>query len=329
MNVSEILERIADTSVLVVGDICLDRWCYYEPALSEPSRETGLPRIAVTRTVVTPGAAGTVASNLTALLARHVAVLGVIGGDGYGVELERALTAREISPELAVRSADIPTFTYTKLINNDTGVEDRPRVDSIFTQPMPAETENAVIGHLRTFWTAFDAIIVSDQAETEHGGVITPNVRAAIAELAATTPGEVVWADSRVRAEHFRNVILKANGDEAEAACRRAFGAVDFERLRCHTASPMLVITDGPRGAVGLRDGERLSVPTKPVEHPVDICGAGDSFSAGAVLALSITHSPAEALRFGNIVSSITIMKKGTGTAMPIEVLMADQSWPA
>src|ERR1017187_4876442 len=259
MTVSEILERITDTSVLVLGDLCLDRWCRYDPALSEPSRETGLPRIAVTRTVVTPGAGGTVASNLTALLARQVAVLGVIGTDGYGIELDRALLAREISPELVIRSPDIPTFTYTKLINNDTGVEDQPRVDSIFSAPMPAETEDALIGHLRSFWSAFDAIIVSDQAETEQGGVITPNIRAVLAELAAGTPGKVVWADSRVRAEHFRNVILKSNGDEAEAACRRAFNAVDLERLRRHTVSPMLVITDGPRGALGLRDGGRLS----------------------------------------------------------------------
>jgi sugar/nucleoside kinase (ribokinase family) len=56
----------------------------------------------------------------------------------------------------------------------------------------------------------------------------------------------------------------------------------------------------------------------------VDICGAGDSFSAGASLALRATRSPEEAARFGNLVASITIMKKGTGTASPQEVLSAD-----
>ena len=55
----------------------------------------------------------------------------------------------------------------------------------------------------------------------------------------------------------------------------------------------------------------------------MDICGAGDSFSAGAALALRVTGSPAEAARFGNLVASITIMKKGTGTASPEEVLAA------
>src|SRR5512138_3221981 len=98
MNVPEILDQITNTSALVVGDICLDRWCRYDPATSEPSRETGIPRIGVVRTAVTPGAAGTIASNLTALLAKQVAVLGVIGEDGFGFELERALISREIAP---------------------------------------------------------------------------------------------------------------------------------------------------------------------------------------------------------------------------------------
>ena len=62
-------------------------------------------------------------------------------------------------------------------------------------------------------------------------------------------------------------------------------------------------------------------VATRPVEHPVDICGAGDSFSAGAVLALCAGASPQEAAVFGNLVASITIMKAGTGTASPAEVL--------
>ncbi len=328
MNASEILEQITHTSVLVVGDICLDRWCRYDPSTSEPSRETRIPRIGVVKTSVSPGAGGTIASNLTALRARQVAVLGVIGEDGFGLELERALIAREISPDLVVRSGKVPTFTYTKLINKDTDEEDRPRVDFIYTEPMPADVEDAIIKHLRAFWSTFGVIIVSDQAETANGGVVTPQVREAIGELAAADPDRVVWVDSRVRGEHFRNVILKTNDDEAEAACQRAFGAIDYARLRDHTRSPLLVVTGGSKGAVYLNGEGAHTVATKRVEHPVDICGAGDSFSAGASLAMAITKSPADAIRFGNIIASITIMKKGTGVATPAEVMQAAGLWP-
>lgn len=329
MRVTDILEQISNVSVLVVGDICLDVWCRYDPALSEPSRETGIPRLAITNTVMTPGAAGTIASNLTALLTKQVAVLGVIGQDGFGIELERALISREISPELAIRTNTVPTFTYTKLINKETEIEDQPRIDFLNAAAMPPEVEEGMLEHLRRFWSAFDVIMVSDQAEIDQGGVVTPAIRAALAELAAETPEKVVWVDSRVRVEQFRNVILKANGDEMIAACARAFGPFDLPKLAELTHSPMLVMTDGPKGALYLRDGQQQWVPTRAVDKPVDICGAGDSFSAGAALALAITQSPEEAIRFGNIVASITIMKKGTGIATPIEVMMADSTWPA
>jgi sugar/nucleoside kinase (ribokinase family) len=130
-----------------------------------------------------------------------------------------------------------------------------------------------------------------------------------------------------MRAERFRNVVLKCNYQEAEAACRRAFGAPDFEMLRQSTRSILLVITHGEKGAMYIRAGGAKFVSTRRVAHPVDICGAGDSFSAGAALALAITGSPDDALRFGNMVASITIMKKGTGVARPEEVLEAERNW--
>jgi bifunctional ADP-heptose synthase (sugar kinase/adenylyltransferase) len=38
-------------------------------------------------------------------------------------------------------------------------------------------------------------------------------------------------------------------------------------------------------------------------------------------MALQVTRDPLAAARFGNCVASITIMKKGTGTASPEEVI--------
>ena len=62
MTDREILDGIGKLRALVVGDICLDRWCVYDPAIAEPSRETGIPRVAVIKSTVSPGAAGTVAN---------------------------------------------------------------------------------------------------------------------------------------------------------------------------------------------------------------------------------------------------------------------------
>jgi len=329
MTASEILEKIPDISVLLVGDICLDRWCTYDPKAAEPSAETGIPRTAVISAVTTPGAGGTVASNLRSLGVRRLAVMGAFGDDGFGWELMRALAARGVSTDLCVSSPAIQTFTYTKLLNAETGEEDVARVDFINRQPLPADVETQLHDNLQLFVRAFDIVMVADQAETEHGGVVTPRLRSAIASIALEEPGRIIWADSRRRAELFRNVILKPNRKEAEEACLRVFGEVDFNRLAKHTNAPFLIVTQGDKGAAVVEGGEETLVPTRSVKQPVDICGAGDSFSAGAALALAITGSPLTAARFGNLVSSITIMKKGTGTASPEEVLAADSAWVA
>jgi rfaE bifunctional protein kinase chain/domain len=321
MSISEMLAAFRGLRVLVLGDVCLDRWCRYDPALADPSRETGIPRTAVVETEVTPGAAGTIANNLAALGAGRVDVMGIAGDDGFGYELERALAARGISAEHLLRAANVPTFTYTKLINRETGEEDLPRIDFIYTQPLPVEVEARLVERLESVASRYDAILVSDQAETQQGGMVTPGLRDAIGRVRQAHSQVLIWVDSRMRAEHFRGVIVKPNADEAEAASRRALGRVDFAGLRRHIEAPLLVVTRGGDGAELIDDGGTRRVAGRRVEKPVDICGAGDSFSAGAALALRVTGDPVAAAEFGNLVASITIMKKGTGTASPEEVL--------
>ena len=323
MSPAEILAAFPKLSALVVGDICLDRWCTYDPAASEPSRETGIPRIGVVRTEVTPGAGGTVANNLVALGVGHVAVMGAIGQDGFGLELLQALSARGMSLELCVRTPAIQTFTYTKVINARTGIEDQPRLDFINSEPLPRDVERQILDSLQLAADSFDVILISDQAETSQGGVITPAVRELLAELAPQYPERVFFADSRARIRHFRNVIVKPNQQEAESACRELFGHVDFDALRRHMQASLMFVTHGAEGALVVSEAGETWVHPRPVAQPVDICGAGDSFAAGAALALRAHADAAGAARFGNLVASVTIMKKGTGTASPEEVLAA------
>jgi rfaE bifunctional protein kinase chain/domain len=322
MTAAPILGRIRTLRALVAGDVCLDRWARYDPALSEPSRETGLPRVAVTSTEVTPGAAGTIANNLVALGVGRVAVLGARGDDGHGYELEHGLRARGIDADALLASREVATFTYTKLINAATQIEDRPRVDYINSAPLPEALESALVATLERAAPEFDVILVSDQAETHAGGVVTARLRDALARIATS---KIVWVDSRMRAERFRGVFLKPNQDEARAALKRIGTDGDYRALLDYTRARLLVVTHGAEGALLLDGTGEEWVRTRAVEHPVDICGAGDSFSAGAAMALAAGATPAEAVRFGNLVASITIMKPGTGTASPDEVLRAEE----
>jgi rfaE bifunctional protein kinase chain/domain len=323
-QVDFILAQIPRLHALVIGDICLDRWCTYDPALAEPSRETGIPRTAVVSGVNTPGAGGTVANNLVSLGAGGVSVLGVIGDDGHGWELRRALTAGRIASDRVVISPRIQTFTYTKLLRAADAEEDLPRIDFINTRPLPEPDEQALLAQLPDAVAAHDVILVSDQAETDAGGVVTAAVREALCRLALQYPDKVFWVDSRRRPELYRHCIVKPNEDEAHAALMRLGRDGGYAALREVTASPFLPVTHGSKGVLLIEaDGGETWVPAVPVANPVDICGAGDSFSAGAALAYALTQDPVAAARFGNAVASVTIQQKGTGSASPAQVRVA------
>jgi rfaE bifunctional protein kinase chain/domain len=323
MDWAGLMAGFPKAKVLVVGDICLDRWCRYDPRQSLPSVETGINRIGVVQTMVTPGAGGTVANNLASLGAGKVSVLGAIGQDGFGFELERALSRRGIDYHLLVASPEMQTFTYSKVINKETDLEDKPRFDFINTGPLPSEAEDQLIVNFSAAYKSFDVIIVADQAETDMGGVVTPALREVINDVAERNPDKVIIADSRNRIHEFRSCVAKPNEAEARVASQRLFGEVDFSRLRQAIGDKPLVVTRGGEGVSLLTPHGEKSIPAIPVGDPVDICGAGDSFAAGMALALNAGADMENAVRFGVMVSSVTVMKRGTGEATPPEVLAA------
>lgn len=323
MTALEILELFPQRSALIVGDICLDRWCKYDPAMAELSEETRIPRVPVVSSEMTPGAGGSIASSLAALGIGRAAVLGVLGRDGYAYELTQALNARAISTDLLVRSEKVSTFTYTKFINAQTGLEDLSRVDFINTQPLPDDAEQEVLTHLADFAPSFDVIFVSDQADSKRGGVVTVAVRALLESMAGADPDKIIWVDSRIRIERFQKMILKPNEREASAASIALFGQVDYQRLRSHTRSKLIFVTKASEGVLIVEDGQQTLVPGRPIKQRNGFSGAGDSFSAAAGIALCITGSPIDAARFGNLVASISLAKRGVATFE--EVLSAPQ----
>ena len=320
MTALELVNRLPSLRALVVGDICLDRWCTYDPRLADRSRETGLDRVAVVSTQNTPGGGGAVANNLAALGLARVAVLGSIGCDGNGYELVQALEERGIDTGALLRDRAVTTFTYTKLINRRTGVEDLPRIDYVQADPLPDTLQQQLAQRLLDIHGGFDLLLVADQSEISTGGVVTQPVRRTIEEIGSNYPDKVILGDSRMRCELFRRVTMKINRAEAEAACQRAFAGLDYEQLCRHLCARRLFITDGPNGIVVLDAGRKIFIPAGRIEHPVDTCGAGDSFLAGAGCALALGADAELSAQFGDLVASVTIMKPGTGTASPDEL---------
>ncbi len=330
-RLEEILGGFGRAAVAVLGDFFLDQYLEIDPHLDERSLETGLTARQVVSVRCQPGGAGNVAANLCALGVGRVLCLGLIGDDGEGFELVRALRQLGADTEGLAATPDRVTPTYRKPVvrTPDGKLRESERLDSKNREPMPQELEEVLLTQLREAAGRVDAVIIQDQVQEPDCGVITTRVRRALAELAEQHE-RVVWlADSRTRAAEFWNVMLKSNREEACAAVHPGSpahdpeGAVACAQSLCQRTGAPVFMTLGEHGmAVAAADRVRR-VPTVQLSGEIDIVGAGDSAAAGIASALSAGATLAEAAVVGNIVASITVQQLGTtGTATQQQVMV-------
>ena len=335
-RLEELIQRFSTSRIAVLGDFFLDKYLDIDPALEEPSVETGKPAHQVVSVRCSPGAAGTVVANLSALGAGTLHSVGLTGEDGEAWELRRGLAALRCSTNHLHVAAERFTPTYTKPRDmNVIGLAgEHSRIDIKNRQPTPPETVQTIIASITALATEVDAIIVMDQAEARDCGAVTGVVREHLATLATDFPRVVFWADSRRRIREYRKMIIKPNEFEATGNDDPLPGdTVDVSELqtaatglRATTGAPVFVT----RGAEGMfvTDPEWTAVPGIRVDGETDTTGAGDSATAGCVLALCSGASCAEAAVVGNLVASITVQQLATtGTARPDELQPRLEMW--
>ncbi len=333
MLTTQLVERILTTiplrTVGLLGDLFLDRYLDIDPARDETSVETGLTAYQVAGVRSYPGALGTVLNNLAALGVGRITPISVIGDDGEGYELQQALR-RIPSVDMGglVTTADRRTPTYTKPMY---GTKELNRLDIKNRTPTPAALEDAILRLLDATWPRLDALIVLDQVSEVECGVVTKRVRERLAELGEREPGKFVLADSRERIGLFRNVCAKPNERECYLSIRGEHPPKPSLTVYMHPGRGLakniggtVFCTSSEEGIQvcrGVEPDQRILVPAYPVSAPIDICGAGDSCSAGITSAMVSGATYEEAAAFGNLIASITIQQIGvTGTATPEQV---------
>jgi rfaE bifunctional protein kinase chain/domain len=335
-RLGELVERFPQARIAVIGDFFLDKYLDVDPALAEISLETGKTAHQVVGVRHSPGAAGTVVSNLAALGAGALHAIGFTGDDGESYELRKGLTALGCSTDHLHYAPERATPTYLKprdKTDPDLSGE-HSRYDMKNRAATPAALQERIVQSLDALLGQLDAVIVADQVEEDECGVITARVREALADRAKRHPHVVFWADSRRRIRRFRGVIIKPNQFEAigrenpppDAAVDLDELAAAMQRLRAETGAPICV-TCGAGGMVA-SDPEPTRVPGVRVDGPIDPTGAGDSATAGAVLALASGAQLPEAALVGNRVASITIQQLATtGTARPHQLPQRLEKW--
>jgi fructokinase len=239
------------------------------------------------------------------LLGGKAAVVGCVGGDGFGRflrgELERIGVATRYLYEIdgtpttlsvVVRHSGTPDFL---IYRGADGLLSRDRI------PIRA------IGQARALHTsafglsrepARSAILYALRIAREAGCLVSidPNYHPAIWD--GTTPAIEVLR----QACHYVDVVKPSLDD-----CRRIFGTqVDPEGCVSRFldwGARVVVLTMGEEGALlALADGERSTIPAHEVDV-ADVTGAGDAFWAGLIVGLLDGLSPHQAAEVGRSVA--------------------------
>ncbi|RJP34560.1 MAG: carbohydrate kinase [Candidatus Omnitrophota bacterium] len=331
-TLQSILDRFPKCRILVFGDFFLDKYLEIDPSLNEVSIETGLTAYQIVGKRLQPGAAGTVCNNLSALGIGKIVALSVIGDDGEGYELQKALQSRGVDISNLIVTDQRFTPTYTKpMLQHMTGEEEIERQDIKNRRRLHSWLETELKVRLEKLLPEVNAVIISDQVQERNCGVVTDRLRDYLSEIAPHYPQTVFFVDSRERIGEFQNMTVKPNRFEATMAIHpdydddppTPFAVECAKQLHQKNGRPVFLTLD-KEGICAIANNKTVTIPCPPVAGPIDIVGAGDSVTAGIVSSLASGATEAQAAGIGNLVASITIRQLGTtGTASPAQIMEA------
>ena len=290
-QLQEIVNKIRDVSIAIVGDFCLDAYWFIDESRSEVSVETGQPTEPVRRQKYSLGGAGNVANNLAAMEVHDIRAFGVIGDDPFGVEMVRIMKDAGISTgNLLIQNENWSTHVYIKPYVED---REKSRIDFGNYNVLSDETADRLIQNLKTEVSKVDLVIINQQVLS---GIHTEYFRKKLVEVIGHFPDRIFIADSRNYTDFYDGAYRKMNDTEASRLCRikrdpdemvpysevRNAAIKLFERYR----KPLL-ITRGSRGSMAADENGISDIMGLMIIARVDTVGAGDSYLAGAAAALA------------------------------------------
>jgi D-beta-D-heptose 7-phosphate kinase / D-beta-D-heptose 1-phosphate adenosyltransferase len=302
--------------VLVVGDVMLDR--YWHGPVARISPEAPVPVVHVKRTEDRPGGAGNVALNIKALGAQ-VSLLGVIGDDEPGRQLQERLKAAGIGGELLV-DKQFPTIMKLRVLSQH---QQLIRLD--FEEELHEVNQSALIEAYKKALKNTDIVLLSDYAK---GTLVDPVMLIALAKQAKVP----VFVDPKQ--DDFTIYAgadcVTPNLKEFEQIVGRCKHEADIMRkgrelLKEHQLGALL-ITRGEHGMTLIREKENeVHVPTQAKEV-FDVTGAGDTVIATFATAVASGSPLDEAMRLANVAAGLSVGKLGASVVTVPELRRALRS---
>ncbi len=306
------------TSVLVVGDVMLDRYVYGQVERISP--EAPVPILSIERELAMPGGAGNVVRNLTALGAA-VAFISIVGDDQAGSDLTGLIGGQpNIEPWLLVQGGRTTTLKTRYL----SAGQQLLRADREETSPIHPRLAERLVRIARDAMAATSVTVLSDYRKGLFAGEVPPQLIAAAREA-----GRPIIVDPK-GPDYARyagaDIIVPNRTDLAEATGMR----VDSEAAIISAATALrqrhgfsaVVVTRGNDGMTLLDDSGASHFPAEAAEV-YDVAGAGDTAVATLAAGIAARLELPVAVRLANIAAGIVVGKVGTAVAREADLLAA------
>lgn len=305
-------KHLSDQSILVVGDVMLDR--YWQGDSHRISPEAPVPVVKIEDLDDKIGGAANVARNI-AHLDGKVTLLGIVGDDENADLIEAILEQEKITSAL-IRQNDQPTITKLRVISRHQQVV---RLD--FEEAFADQHAQAVKSAFEQLVAAHDLVVFSDYNK---GSL------AAVSEMItiARAKGKAVLVDPKSKdlARYRGASVITPNKKEFIEAGGMVADELQIQQsareILNHSGIEAMLLTRSEQGMSVITHDEKVDMPAQVLEV-ADVTGAGDTVIATLAVMLAAGLPLPEAAKVANIAAGIVVAKLGAATVSPEELYRA------
>lgn len=305
---TEILDKIRNVRVLVVGDVMLDR--YWWGSVTRISPEAPVPIVQMEKMSLVAGGAANVAANLVGLGAK-TKLFGVRGEDAEGealrsVLIEAGITDHDITPINGRK-----TSIKTRIVAHNQHVV---RIDSETNTPISDLDAGRVAEKIAAEIAQCDAVVISDYAK----GFLVDPLLCSIIEIGNSLKKPVLVDPKGRDFTKYRGatVITPNKREAAEAAGIEITSEKVVADAGKHLTESLdlraLLVTEGEDGMTLFERGQAVAKLPSLARKVYDVTGAGDTVIATFAAAAAAGATFAEAARLANAAAGLVVASVGT-----------------
>jgi D-beta-D-heptose 7-phosphate kinase/D-beta-D-heptose 1-phosphate adenosyltransferase len=307
------LPDFSKASVLVIGDVMLDRYWFGDAARISP--EAPVPIVKIKQSDERPGGAGNVALNIAAL-GTNVTLIGISGNDEAAQLLEEQLTAANVKHDI-LRLPNTQTITKLRVISRH---QQLLRLD--FEEKLSQYQPEALIDIFKKHLPFTDLVILSDYNK----GTLNCSQQLIALARAANVPVLVdpkgsdfsIYRGATIITPNFKEFETIVGDCQSESEIMQK-----GQQFLHQNDIQALLLTRGEQGMTLIRQqAEELHLPAHAREV-FDVTGAGDTVIAILGAAIAADSSFADATALANLAAGLVVAKLGAATVSAPELQVA------